>query len=406
MKTIFGILLFVSIMANAANEYKQPNPAIFYNTVKLPQLSTSGIVTNTSAGQLGSASKVPVANGGTNSSNALLNNKIVVSSGGTIGESTTASSQLLFLDATSSIQTQLNGKQPTIALPITVANGGTNSVTALLNNKFVVSSGGTIGEYTPINGSLALATNSLGLPTGSTTTSAELAFVSGVTSAIQTQINTKQATIVTLPVANGGTASAKALLNNRFIVSSGSTIGEAVSVTPRRVVFSDANGLPTATNSLLNNNRIIISSGGTLAEIASGASGQVLTSNGTSSPSWNVASGASVVTPSAGQEQMIRIQVGTDGAPCTSGTCTINSQTANAVTSVVWNSTGNYTINFAPGTFTAGPICVANDATSASSYHCKAEGDPSTSLTHVGCYTTVGGSIANVNWVMICMGAH
>ena len=51
-----------------------------------------------------------VDKGGTNSVAALVNDLIMISTGGAIVESSTASSQLLFLDATSSIQTQIDSK--------------------------------------------------------------------------------------------------------------------------------------------------------------------------------------------------------------------------------------------------------------------------------------------------------
>jgi len=52
----------------------------------------------------------------------------------------------------------------------------------------------------------------------------------------------------TLAVGSGGTNSAAALNNNRFMVSSGSAIVEASAVTASRVVVSDSNGLPTASS--------------------------------------------------------------------------------------------------------------------------------------------------------------
>ena len=52
-----------------------------------------------------------------------------------------------YLDGvTSAIQTQLNAKQPTLTLPLSIANGGTNSGTALSNNRAIVSSSGNIVE--------------------------------------------------------------------------------------------------------------------------------------------------------------------------------------------------------------------------------------------------------------------
>lgn len=76
------------------------------------------------------------------------------------------------------------------ALPI--ANGGTNSTTALNNNRVMQSSGGAIVEAAAITASRALASNASGIPVAATTTAAELDFVAGVTSAIQTQLNAKQ----------------------------------------------------------------------------------------------------------------------------------------------------------------------------------------------------------------------
>lgn len=55
---------------------------------------------------------LPIANGGTNSGTALTNSKVIVSTAGAIVESTTTTTQLGYLDATSSIQGQLDNKQP------------------------------------------------------------------------------------------------------------------------------------------------------------------------------------------------------------------------------------------------------------------------------------------------------
>ncbi len=49
-------------------------------------LSVAGIVTNTSGGVLGTVDKIPVANGGTNSSTALVNGRVMTSVGGAIVE--------------------------------------------------------------------------------------------------------------------------------------------------------------------------------------------------------------------------------------------------------------------------------------------------------------------------------
>lgn len=74
---------------------------------------------------------------------------------------------------------------------IPVANGGTNSSTALNNNRVMTSSGSKIVEADAITAARALISDANGLPTHSSVTSTELGYVSGVTSAIQTQIDTK-----------------------------------------------------------------------------------------------------------------------------------------------------------------------------------------------------------------------
>jgi hypothetical protein len=73
---------------------------------------------------------------------------------------------------TSAVQTQLNGKQATLTNPVT--GTGTNNEIAYFNT-----TGSTIGS----------------LSTGTYPSLTELSYVKGVTSAIQTQINTKQNTI-------------------------------------------------------------------------------------------------------------------------------------------------------------------------------------------------------------------
>jgi hypothetical protein len=74
---------------------------------------------------------------------------------------------------------------------ISIAYGGTNSSTALSNNRIMISSGGKIVEQSAIAASVAIVSDANGLPVASATTATEIGYVSGVTSAIQTQINAK-----------------------------------------------------------------------------------------------------------------------------------------------------------------------------------------------------------------------
>jgi hypothetical protein len=75
-----------------------------------------------------------------------------------------------------------------------VANGGTNASAALNNNRVIVSSGSAIVESAAITASRALVSDTNGLPVASSVTDVELGYVSGVTSSIQTQLNGKQPT--------------------------------------------------------------------------------------------------------------------------------------------------------------------------------------------------------------------
>lgn len=163
-----------------------------------------------------------------------------------IGGGAVSNAEFAFLDGVSSaIQTQLNGKEPSITT-LSIAKGGTNSSAALNNNRVLQSSGGAIVEAAAITASRALASDANGIPVHSSVTSTELGHVSGVTSAIQTQLDGKEPTITTLSVAKGGTNSGAALNNNRIVQSSGGAIVEAAAITASRALASDANGIPVA----------------------------------------------------------------------------------------------------------------------------------------------------------------
>ena len=100
---------------------------------------------------------------------------------------TASTTELNYVDGvTSNIQTQLNSKQKTI-------NGAASTIT---NNNLTVSR--------------ALISNSSGKVAVSDITSTELGYLDGVTSKIQPQLNGKEPTITTLPIAKGGTGATTA----------------------------------------------------------------------------------------------------------------------------------------------------------------------------------------------------
>ena len=179
------------------------------------------------------------------SSDLTISRALISNASGKVDVSTVTSTELGYVSGvTSSIQTQLSGKEPTITtLPI--SKGGTNSSTALNNNRIIQSSSGAIVEAAAITSARALISDANGIPTHSTVTSTELGYVSGVTSSIQTQINGKEPTITTLPISKGGTNSSTALNNNRIIRSTTGAIVEAAAITAARALISDADGIPT-----------------------------------------------------------------------------------------------------------------------------------------------------------------
>lgn len=111
-----------------------------------------------------------------------------------------------------------------ISDPLQIAKGGTNSNTALNNNRIMKSSGGKIVEAAAITASHALVSDVNGIPVASTTTDVELGYVAGVTSAIQTQIDNIPNVVVHTIKAQGNPA----LVGDVVLVpGTGVTLGQA-----------------------------------------------------------------------------------------------------------------------------------------------------------------------------------
>jgi hypothetical protein len=103
---------------------------------------------------------VTIALGGTNSTTALTNNKVMISSSGAIIESGTTTTELGFVDATSSIQTQLNSKQSaTLAdANIWVGNGFNTATAVSLSGDATLSDTGVLTLST-VNSNVGSFTN-------------------------------------------------------------------------------------------------------------------------------------------------------------------------------------------------------------------------------------------------------
>lgn len=158
------------------------------------------------------------------SSNLTANRALVSNSSGKVAVSAVTSTELGYLSGvTSAIQTQLNNKQATITGAATTITGSN-----LAFNCAVVSS-------------------STGKVTSSSTTSTEIGYVHGVTSAIQTQINGKQATIT----GGASTITSSNLTTNRALVSNSSGKVAVSAVTATELGYLD--GVTSAIQTQLNN---------------------------------------------------------------------------------------------------------------------------------------------------------
>jgi len=187
--------------------------------------------------------------------------------------------------------------------PVTIVNGGTNSTTALNNNRFMISSAGAIVENSAVTASRALASTALGLPVAATTTAAELDFVSGVTSGIQTQINSKQATGSYITALTGDvTASGPGSVGATLAATTNATLTTLSGLTTASSLVS----IGTVTTGTWNATTIAIAKGGSGQVTANAAlnaflpsqatnAGKFLTTDG-SNTSWATTAGAGTVT--------------------------------------------------------------------------------------------------------------
>ncbi len=111
----------------------------------------------------------------------------------------------------------------------------------------------------------------------------------------------------------------------------------------------------------------------------------------------------SVSSSSTGSE---RIERATMSSVCTTGTCALATSTP-GISSITFSSTGTYTVNFAAGTFSSGPTCVASTALNggAANGNCAfGTPVPSTSLATVECRALTTSALQNDAASVICMG--
>ena len=145
--------------------------------------------------------KEPTITGGATSitaSNLTASRALISDTNGKVSVSPVTATELGYVDGvTSAIQTQINSKQDTLTFDTTPTASSVNPVTsdgiktALDTKQPNITGGATTITSANLTGSRALVSTSGGKVSTSGTTSTELTYLSGVTSAIQTQLNSK-----------------------------------------------------------------------------------------------------------------------------------------------------------------------------------------------------------------------
>lgn len=153
---------------------------------------------------------LPVANGGTNSSAALNNNRIIQSSGGAVVEATAiTATRALVSDANgipvaatptttevnrlSGVGSQVDGISDARTLTNKSIDADANTITNIENADIKAAAAIAVNKLAAITASRAVVSDGSGFVSAATTTATEIGFVNGVTSAIQTQFAAKVA---------------------------------------------------------------------------------------------------------------------------------------------------------------------------------------------------------------------
>jgi hypothetical protein len=203
----------------------------------------------------------------------------------------------------------------TITLPATVVNNGViqSSTAGVLSSALLVdanvsaTAGIAVSKIVAQTPSRALATDASGFQTPSATTSTELGYVSGVTSAVQTQINTTNTNLGT---------------TNSNLTAHTSASGSVHGITGSVVGTTDTQ---TLTNKTINDTSNTLSVRATSIKSGAAPSGNLLTADGAGNSAWVASStnfvhliGAGHITSASGNRW---IRTGTSlGAFTASGT--------------------------------------------------------------------------------------
>jgi coenzyme F420-reducing hydrogenase gamma subunit len=222
----------------------------------IPSLDASAIATGT----------LPVSRGGTGSGTALVNGRIMVSSGGAIVEAAALTNGQLLIGSTglSPVAATLTGGTGiSIAVgagSITVSNTGVTSVALSLPASIFTVTGSPVTNTGTLTGSLATQTANLvfaGPPSGGALAPTFRALVA----ADVPNLDTSKLTTGIVPIARGGTNSGTALSNSRIMVSAGGAIVEAAALTNGQLLIGSTGAAPVAASITGTANQVIVANG-------------------------------------------------------------------------------------------------------------------------------------------------
>lgn len=333
-------------------------------------LALGGLVSLGGSVTLALSVPVSIANGGTNSTTALNNNRIMVSSGGAIVEAAALTNGQLLIGSTGAAPVAANITQGT---GITITNGagsitvsnagvtswsaGTTGLTPAIATTGVVTLAGTL---IAVNGGTGFSSYTVGdiLYADTTTTLAKLADV-----AVGSYLRSGGVGVAplwsTLTLPNTATtgdllyASAANTISNLADVAIGNALlsggigvaplwGKVGLTTHVSGVLPIANG-GTNSSTALNNNRIMVSSGGAIVEAAALTNGQLLIgSTGAAPVASTLTSGTNItITNGAGSITVAATGSGTSAPQIItfdSSQITVNNTSASTVAYLPWKS--------------------------------------------------------------------
>lgn len=169
---------------------------------------------------------------------------------------------------------------------IPLISGGTNNTLTPNGNRIMISTLTQIVEAAAITPNRALGSDSNGIPINLTATGLEVNYLSGVTSLIQNQINSKEPTISNLPISKGGTGNTTAPINGQLLIGNTSTGGFTLATLSAGTGISIDNTTPGA---------ITISATGSIGTI-NGLSGNVILTKDTAGTDFGInVSGQNIV---------------------------------------------------------------------------------------------------------------